>query len=223
MPNCPVCGHCDWKHVPTIWPALAEQWNLNAEELEYVDRQQGTRCARCGGPVRVAALADAIRSHYGWRRPLREMILRRPWLKVLEINEAGTLTPTLRRYRHTLAMYPEVDAQALPYTDASFDLVVHSDTLEHVPDPGQALRECRRVLRAGGALAYTVPVVVGRMGRVRGPDEVTSYHGGEATSDYPVVTEYGADMWTAPVRAGFSSVTVKAFDYPAGLSMLCKA
>jgi ubiquinone/menaquinone biosynthesis C-methylase UbiE len=87
-------------------------------------------------------------------------------LEVLEINQAGSLNPVLARLpRHRLASYPAVDMQAMPYPDGSFDLVVHSDTLEHVLDPLRALSECRRVLRPTGALCFTVPVIVGRLTR----------------------------------------------------------
>lgn len=41
-------------------------------------------------------------------------------------------------------------AEALPFPDASFDLVWVRDMLIHVPDLPAALRECRRVLAAGG-------------------------------------------------------------------------
>lgn len=44
------------------------------------------------------------------------------------------------------------DAEALPYPDDSFDLVVGHAVIHHVPDVELALREMRRVLRPGGRL-----------------------------------------------------------------------
>jgi SAM-dependent methyltransferase len=49
------------------------------------------------------------------------------------------------------------DATALPFADSSFDRIIASEVLEHVPDDGVALRELARVLRPGGTLAVTVP------------------------------------------------------------------
>ena len=50
---------------------------------------------------------------------------------------------------------PQVDdigtADDLPYEDASFDLVVCTQVLEHLPKPGEALAEIHRVLRPGGS------------------------------------------------------------------------
>jgi ubiquinone/menaquinone biosynthesis C-methylase UbiE len=47
------------------------------------------------------------------------------------------------------------DAGALPFPDASFDLVFSCECLEHVPDPPLALGEMYRVLRPGGRLVLT--------------------------------------------------------------------
>lgn len=44
----------------------------------------------------------------------------------------------------------QADAEALPYADDSFDLVVARGALHHVPDPLRALQEIRRVLEPGG-------------------------------------------------------------------------
>src|SRR5213594_2305443 len=44
------------------------------------------------------------------------------------------------------------DAEALPYDDGTFDLVVGHAVLHHLPDVPSALREAFRVLKPGGAL-----------------------------------------------------------------------
>jgi len=44
------------------------------------------------------------------------------------------------------------DAHALPFPDATFDVVYCRYLLEHVADPVQVLREARRVLRFGGRM-----------------------------------------------------------------------
>jgi SAM-dependent methyltransferase len=144
--------------------------------------------------------------------------------RILELNEAGTLHPVLARAPDlTYACYPEIDMRALPYRDGSFDLVVHSDTLEHVPQPLRALAECHRVLSPGGALCYTVPVVVERLSRRR-DGLPPSYHGapGDGRDDHLVISEYGADMWTEPLRAGFFSVEIFAIDYPDALALTAR-
>jgi SAM-dependent methyltransferase len=45
----------------------------------------------------------------------------------------------------------------LPFDDASFDVVVAGELLEHVRDPHEVVRETRRVLRPGGTLVGSVP------------------------------------------------------------------
>ena len=49
------------------------------------------------------------------------------------------------------------DLRALPFDDASFDLVVCFEAVEHVEDSGRALDELRRVLRPNGVLAVSSP------------------------------------------------------------------
>ena len=46
--------------------------------------------------------------------------------------------------------YEVVDAQAIPFDDASFDAVIAVHMLYHVPDQPRALREIRRVLKSDG-------------------------------------------------------------------------
>ncbi|MGH3640724.1 MAG: class I SAM-dependent methyltransferase [Mycobacterium sp.] len=49
------------------------------------------------------------------------------------------------------------DALDLPYGDGTFDFVIASEILEHVPQDEAAIDELVRVLKPGGRLAVTVP------------------------------------------------------------------
>ncbi len=49
------------------------------------------------------------------------------------------------------------DATRLPFADNTFDRIIASEVLEHVPDDQGALDELMRVLRPGGVIAATVP------------------------------------------------------------------
>ncbi|MFD4367361.1 class I SAM-dependent methyltransferase [Rhodococcus sp. NPDC058521] len=49
------------------------------------------------------------------------------------------------------------DALNLPYEDASFDVVLISEVLEHVPEDVRAISELTRILKPGGVAAVTVP------------------------------------------------------------------
>jgi len=55
------------------------------------------------------------------------------------------------------ALAVQGDALALPFPGATFDRVIASEVLEHIPEDGAAIAELRRVLKPGGRLAVTVP------------------------------------------------------------------
>lgn len=49
------------------------------------------------------------------------------------------------------------DITAIPAPDASFDLVLCTEVLEHVPDPVLALRELTRLVKSAGHIIVTAP------------------------------------------------------------------
>ena len=49
------------------------------------------------------------------------------------------------------------DGTRLPFPDATFDRIICSEVIEHIPDDAAAARELARVLKPGGTLAVTVP------------------------------------------------------------------
>src|SRR5882672_1024477 len=58
------------------------------------------------------------------------------------------------RMAHTEVVFHEGDAEAIPFADGSFDSVMSSFGVHHVPRPERALAEALRVLRPGGGLAF---------------------------------------------------------------------
>jgi len=52
------------------------------------------------------------------------------------------------------------DALPLPFGDASFDVVLTYETLEHVPWPAKYIQELSRMLKPGGQLILTTPNVL---------------------------------------------------------------
>lgn len=49
------------------------------------------------------------------------------------------------------------DAEHIPYPDASFDVVIADNVMEHINKPVEVLREIARVLRPGGKLLFKTP------------------------------------------------------------------
>lgn len=67
------------------------------------------------------------------------------------LRDAGEAAPDL------LACAVNGDATRLPFADDSFDRIIASEVMEHVPDDLAALDELTRVLRPGGTMAVTIP------------------------------------------------------------------
>lgn len=221
---CPVCGGTEFAIAAVLFDELIDAWELQPDEVRYIDRQQGLQCTGCRNNLRAMALGAAILRVADARSTLREFCALDNELRILEINAADSLTATLGNCPgHRRIEYPEFDMQELAIESASYDLVIHSDTLEHIPDPVQALAECRRVLRPNGTLLFTVPTIVGRLTRSRA-GLPPAFHGAPGTTDEDqrVHTEFGADVWTTVLAAGFPACEIFALEHPAALVMIAR-
>lgn len=222
--TCPVCGGKRFSAHCVLWSELINTWQLSKDEVTYIDRQQGFQCIECHSNLRSMGLAAAIMDTFSFKGYFHELCASGIALQVLEINRAGSLTHHLQRMTgHRLVEYPSYDMQNLDLLSDFYDLVIHSDTLEHIPDPVRGLTECQRVLKPGGHCIFTIPIIVDRLSRNR-TGLVPSYHGSSKNqeSDLMVHTEFGVDLWKFVLRAGFWRCEIYAFEYPAALVVIAR-
>ena len=106
------------------------------------------------------------------------------------------------------------DLSRLSYADNSLDLILTSETLEHVPDLETAPREIHRVLAAGGRHVFTVPVLPTTRNTfsrsVVLPDGTIEHRAPRICHPagdwgYPVFTEFGTDLPALLTQAGFET------------------
>ena len=79
---------------------------------------------------------------------------------VVGVDISGQMVETAACRAHDLAetntRFARMDAESLALPDAGFDVVLCALGLMYLPDPEQALREMRRVLRPGGRIVLAV-------------------------------------------------------------------
>jgi SAM-dependent methyltransferase len=82
----------------------------------------------------------------------------------VDINRHGIEAAQTRAREQQLSSrvsFQIVDAaQPLPFPDQSFDAIFCNDSINHIPNRLQVLREWHRVLRPGGRVLVTDPIVV---------------------------------------------------------------
>jgi SAM-dependent methyltransferase len=85
--------------------------------------------------------------------PIPDILARCPWIEVA----TSRFDPRQKRGKKLAGGATNQNLEALTFPDASFDVVVTSDVLEHVRLDDRAHREIRRVVKPGGAYLFTVP------------------------------------------------------------------
>jgi SAM-dependent methyltransferase len=223
--SCSVCGNKDFLSLQVLDPQLISDWQLNEEEVSIIDAEQGFVCNYCGVNWRAQALAQAIMNFTNFDGIFKDFVASRRArsLRILEINSVGLLSPFLEKMRGNLLVeYPDVDIHNLKFPSNSFDLVLTSDTLEHVEHPDIALEQIFNVLKINGASIFTVPFIWSRLTRNRSGLS-DSFHGDPILKlpDYKVHWEFGSDIFKFPLEVGFSRVELLTLNYPNGLAFTC--
>ncbi|MFZ1523007.1 MAG: methyltransferase domain-containing protein [Candidatus Saccharimonadales bacterium] len=217
--NCYVCGSIDFslKSVPvSSIPGLPSTWSLNDAEERIYNLREGYCCDECYSSARIQGLSACLSlmsnasnidgfikycndndldvAEINSCANLHEKISK---IKKLKFSEYYNETEQITNARSFQNIKHE-DIMNLSYADSSFDLVLHSETLEHINNPEKAMQECLRVLKPGGVCVFTTPVLWGRKTRKKFNDKgeiikPLSYHG-DSNSQYPVLFEFGSDI-----------------------------
>ena len=180
--GCINCGCDQFSQESVIDTELAKCWNLSIQEREWLNEREGHFCLGCKMTKRVRTLLCAA------------------------LRKVGQLTETIYQPKEplgkTIGSFLNQDICRLTFRNSQFDLVIHSEILEHLHDYQQALSEVQRVLKPGGIQIYTVPILFSRMTRRRSKLDETkrtinvlppSFHGCER--EFPVVWEFGSDFF----------------------------
>ena len=136
------------------WRPDFERWR---EGRIWQERQQDERLrliARYGGALPGRRILD-LGSGMGGTSVALGLAGAAPL--AFEYNRAYCDIIRLRAGRYDMSL-PVVNGagERLPFADASFDLVIAWDVVEHVQDPARLLAELARVLRPGGRVLLTV-------------------------------------------------------------------
>lgn len=202
--RCPFCG-------PSLFVRLSHG-------------EGGLRCLRCA----------ASTVHLSIGLALTQAGLDLAACDAYELSAAGPYVAHLRRtVRHLECseFHPDAvpgtawhgvrceDVQRLTFPAACFDLVTHTEVMEHVADDARAFAELRRVLRPGGRMLFSVPLSdaaetverarYGSDGRLV-PLLPAAYHVDPFKGGVPVLVfrDYGRDLVQRLERAGFDEVRI---------------
>lgn len=224
---CDACGnYATFESSEVITSELADAWDISPSIKQAFNRRESMYCSYCHNSFRTRKLAGAILKLYGSSRinSLKQLVGHKSFrnLIIAEINGCGNLHPILEElpnihyseYQtvHKIKSVRNENLESLTYKDDFFDLVLTSETLEHIPNISKAVAEIYRVLKPGGYHVFTIPLITSRISRdrVRIHDDgrlvkilPDSFHGIDKNEDYIVFREFGWDTTRLFERIGF--------------------
>ena len=140
-------------------PCCCKKTTFIASNYWYRD---SLRCMKCGSLPRDRQVFKYLNEYMKGRTDFR--VLEFAPLPGAYMNDRETSNYTISHYfpdekfgKAGENFYNE-DIQKTTFPDASFDIIIHEDILEHINDPFQAVKEGIRILADGGVLVFTCPV-----------------------------------------------------------------
>lgn len=176
--SCPVCRTRvnGFLPLPSYYAESAQRYGFSygLEEAETLNHREYT-CPVCVSSDRdrlFAVLFSRIFSGLDEARPYF----------FLDIAPAAGLSRWFRSHPHIFyrsadmfmdGVDDKVDLQNLPYPTDTFDFILCSHVLEHVPDDVKAASELQRVLKPDGAAVVLVPIIKSLEHTYENPEVVT--------------------------------------------------
>ena len=143
------------------------------ESLDFPCKRNSFFCRYCGSIARNRHIAKVVLELSGeGEENLKHFATNTP-LSIWHTCASGALHETLRgATNYTVSEYydgltsgenlngiPCQNLETTSFPDNCFDLIITEEVMEHVAQPKKALKELRRVLKPGGYLVSTIPVL----------------------------------------------------------------
>jgi SAM-dependent methyltransferase len=185
--ECPVCGG-------------------RFRRMRHGRGRRDVQCPRCGSYERVRALWLFLRDQTDLTRGSHRVLHFAPEPSIAAAIRALPGVDYLSADLAPGAAMEVVDITAIPYGEGSFDVVVCSHVLEHVPDDRRAMSEVFRVLEPGGGAYFMQPVDFERAETYEDPSIVAPEERERAFKQHNHVRVYGRDVAGRLRGAGFEVV-----------------
>ncbi len=184
-------------------------------------RREDDRCPVCHGRDRSRLMMLYLQSETGLgKKPLRMLDVAPDYGLYLWLQHQAQLDYTatdidVSRYAHINGMRG-ADITALPFEDGTFDVILCSHVLEHVPDDAAAMAELYRVLRPGGHALLIAPFALDGHGSDEAPDIEDPSEQDRRFGQWDHVRLYDRDDFVERMRAaGFQAELLDPFlSYP---------
>jgi SAM-dependent methyltransferase len=165
--------------------------------------RRDVQCPRCGSYERVRALWLFLRDQADLGSGRHRVLHFAPEPSIAAVIEA---LPGVEYVSADIApgvAMEVVDITAIPPALGSFDVVICSHVLEHVPEDRRAMAEVYRVLEPGGTAYFMQPVDFGRAETYEDPAIVAPEERVRAFGQFNHVRVYGRDIHERLGSAGF--------------------